>query len=177
MLTCVVTARLWASKPRELRPPGAVDEAAFEGGCIRCGSCTRVCPTKIIQPAVEQTGVTGFLVPRLRFSGPDYCRQDCNLCGQVCPTGVIRSLTIREKNRHIIGIASIDLPNCYLTIEKECGICIARCPRAAIVDVFDRKTYLASVSVLSEKCNGCGACVGICPPKVIRVAAAMPLAI
>lgn len=167
-----VAARPWASRRREIRPPGAVDEAAFKGGCIRCGSCVRACPTGIIQPAVEQRDVTGFLAPRLRFSGPDYCLQDCNLCGRVCPTGVIRLLPLAEKNRHVIGIVSINLSECYLTLERECGICVARCPRAAIVDTFVRETYQTTVKVVREKCNGCGACVGICPPGVIRIEAA-----
>lgn len=170
VLSCIAAARLWASKPRQLRPPGAVDEAAFQGGCIRCGSCTRVCPTQIIQPTVEPSEIAGFLVPHVQFRGTGYCRQDCNLCGQVCPTGVIRSLGVAEKNRHVIGLAVIDRPNCYLALEKECGICIARCPRAALVDVFDYRTYQASIEVRAANCNGCGACVGICPPKVIRVA-------
>jgi ferredoxin len=39
------------------------------------------------------------------------------------------------------------------------------------VDVFLRETYQASVKVLRERCNGCGACVGICPPKVVKVEA------
>jgi ferredoxin len=161
--------RLWASRSRLVRPPGAVNEAAFQGGCIRCGSCSRACPTGIIRPAVRNSAVTDFLVPHLHFSGPDYCKQDCKLCGEVCPTGVIRALPLAEKNRHVIGIALVDLPECYLTIEKECGICVARCPRAAIVDTFNRATYTTAVEVIREKCNGCGACVGICPPQVIRV--------
>jgi ferredoxin len=87
----------------------------------------------------------------------------------VCPTGVIRPLTLPEKNNHVIGLATVDLSACLLTLDKECGVCIPRCPRAAIVDSFAYQTYTVSIQVLAEKCNGCGACVGICPPKVIRV--------
>jgi ferredoxin len=161
----------WAKKQPGLRPPGNVDEASFKGGCIRCGSCSRVCPTGIIEPTVEWDDVAGFLAPRLRFSGSNYCLQDCNLCGKVCPTGVIRPLALEAKNRHVIGIATIDLSACLLTLERECGVCVPRCPRAAIVDVFLRETYQAAVKVLRERCNGCGACVGICPPKVVKVEA------
>jgi ferredoxin-type protein NapF len=154
-----------------LRPPGSTGETAFQGACIRCGSCVRVCPTGIIQPDLTSGSVAGLLAPTLRFSGPDYCLQDCNRCGQVCPTGVIRPLPLKTKNRHVIGIAHIDRPRCLLTQEVECGVCVPRCPRGAIVDGFDRETYTASVEVDAEKCNGCGACVGICPPKVITVEA------
>ena len=61
---------------------------AFQGGCVRCGSCSRACPAGIIEPAVERHDIAGFLAPQLRFYGPQYCRQDCNVCGRVCPPPV-----------------------------------------------------------------------------------------
>lgn len=161
----------WAKRPHPLRPPGSVGETAFKGACIRCGSCARACPARIIKPGASADDAAGFLAPTLEFGGRDYCRQDCNRCGEVCPTGVIRRLPLEEKNRQAIGIASIDLSRCLLTQEVECGVCIPRCPRGAIVDDFNRAAYTASVRVVPEKCNGCGACVGICPPKVVKVVA------
>jgi len=161
--------KAWAGKQRYLRPPGNVDETAFKGGCIRCGSCVRACPTGIIQPVVDPSDVSGFLAPTLRFSGADYCLQDCNRCGKACPTKVIRQLSLEEKNRHVIGIARIDLSKCLLTLEKECGVCLPRCPRGAIVEGFAYDTYTVTVKVLPDKCNGCGACVGICPAKVVTI--------
>lgn len=161
--------KAWAGKQRSLRPPGNVDETAFKGGCIRCGSCVRVCPTGIIQPVVDAGDVSGLLAPTLRFSGANYCLQDCNRCGKACPTKVIRPLPLQEKNRHVIGIARIDLSRCLLTIEKECGVCLPRCPRGALVEGFDYGTYTVTVQVLPDKCNGCGACVGICPAKVVTI--------
>ncbi len=154
---------------RHLRPPGRIDETAFKGACIRCGNCIRSCPSGIIRPSVDSQDVAGFLVPRLKFSGTDYCREDCNKCGQACPTGVTRPLPLREKNRHVIGIARIDLAECLLTMDQECGVCIPRCPHGAIVEQFSRETYTTTVKVIGEKCNGCGACVGICPAKIVTV--------
>jgi ferredoxin len=84
---------------------------------------------------------------------------------------VIRPLPLEEKNRYVIGIAGIDLSRCLLTLEVECGVCVPRCPRGAIVEGFARETYTAFVKVLPERCNGCGACVGICPPQVVTVEA------
>jgi ferredoxin len=170
-LFSAIVPRAWAEKQHQLRPPGNVDETAFKGGCIRCGSCLRACPTGIIESAGRAGDVAGFLAPSLRFSGPNYCLQDCNRCGKVCPTGVIRPLPLEEKNRHVIGIAAIDLTRCLLTLEVECGVCVPRCPRGAIVEGFARETYTAVVKVVPENCNGCGACVGICPPKVVKVEA------
>ncbi len=163
--------RALPAKKRCLRPPGSVDETAFKGACIRCGNCIRSCPSDIIEPSVDSQDVAGFLVPRLKFSDADYCREDCNKCGQACPTGVIRPLPLGEKNRHIIGIARIDLSECLLTMDEECGVCMPRCPHGAIVEQFSRETYTTTVKVIGEKCNGCGACVGICPAKVVTVEA------
>jgi ferredoxin len=125
----------------------------------------------VIEPATDPGRVAGILAPELRFHGMQYCRQDCNLCGWVCPTGVIRPLGLAEKNRQVIGIAVVERAECYLSLERECGVCVARCPRGALVDIFIRETYLPAIQVLRERCNGCGACVGICPPMVIRVEA------
>jgi len=173
-LGAVVSAlipRALLTKKRHLRPPGTVEEIVFKGACIRCGNCIRSCPSGIIEPSVDSQDAAGFLVPRLKFSGTDYCREDCNKCGHACPTGVIRPLPLREKNRHVIGIARIDLSECLLTMEAECGVCMPRCPRGAIVEQFSRQTYTTTVKVIGEKCNGCGACVGICPAKVVTVEA------
>ena len=159
------------AKKHHLRPPGSIDEAAFKGACIRCGNCIRSCPSGVIEQSVDSQDVAGLLVPRLKFSGTDYCREDCNKCGHACPTGVIRPLPLREKNRHVIGIARIDLPECLLTMDAECGVCMPRCPHGAIAEQFSRQSYTTTVKVIAEKCNGCGACVGICPAKVVTVEA------
>jgi ferredoxin len=76
---------------------------------------------------------------------------------------------VEEKNQQIIGIARIDLSECLLTMDEECGVCIPRCPRGAIIEQFSRETYTTTVKVVPDKCNGCGACVGICPAKVVRI--------
>lgn len=170
-LFSAVIPRALQARKRCLRPPGTLDETTLKGACIRCGNCIRSCPSGIIEPSVDSRDVAGFLVPQLKFSGTHYCRQDCNKCGQACPTGVIRPLPLPEKNRHVIGIARIDLPECLLTMDAECGLCLPRCPRGAIVEQFSRETYTTTVKVIAEKCNGCGACVGICPAKVVTVEA------
>jgi len=149
------------------RPPGSV--AAFSGACIRCGSCVRACPTGIIRQATDWRDAAGLLAPTLHFTGRNYCLQDCNRCGEVCPSGAIRHLPLAEKNRQVIGIATIDHSACLLSEETECGVCVPRCPRGAIVDTFSAATYTAAVKVLRERCNGCGACVGICPPKAVKI--------
>ena len=42
-------------------------------------------------------------------------------------------------------------------------------PTSALVDIFVPETYQSAIQVMRERCNGCGACVGICPPQVIHI--------
>ncbi len=164
--------------PREgvegrLRPPGSVGETEFSAMCIRCGNCVRSCPTNIIDADLHPPKVTSLLTPKLQFD-TDHCLETCNACGQNCPTGAIAALPIAEKNERKIGLARIEQEGCLLAIEKECSVCALICKREAIVEEFSRETYTAIVRVDAERCNGCGACVAVCPPRVVEVVPQIP---
>lgn len=156
----------------ELRPPGALDEMRFKALCVRCGNCVRACPSRIIvrQLAGE---ASGFLTPVVRFPperpGERYCLETCHACTRSCPTGAIRPLTLAEKNRRPIGLAEIDLPDCLITLDQTCAVCQAACPQDAISLVFHRETYTNAVVVDPARCNGCGACLVVCPVNVISI--------
>ena len=164
----LVLRRFLRTEQRPLRPPGAAAEATLRGLCIRCGNCARACPSGIVRQDLRLADPTGLLTPVLRFDG-DYCREDCRACGLSCPSGAIERLPLAEKNRRAIGIARIDLAGCLLAREKECGHCIPACPYAAIQESFSDATWTASVRVDAARCNGCGACLRVCPPRVITV--------
>jgi len=151
-----------------LRPPGSVGETEFSALCVRCGNCVRSCPTGIIQPDLEPPKLTALLTPSLRFD-TNHCLETCNRCGQHCPTGAIAALPLAEKNEQRIGLAQIHNAGCLLTLDKECNACSLICPRKAIVEDFSKETYTAMVRVDANRCNGCGACVAVCPPRVIAV--------
>jgi len=167
---------LWARKSgasrgeeTPLRPPGAVPEDRFTGLCIRCGNCTHACPTKIIRPDVGQAGLAGLFAPLVRFDKTGYCREDCNLCTQVCPSGALQALDMEEKSRYIIGEALVDTTLCLLTLnKKECDACKQSCPYDAVRIRWDDELYLAYPVIDYKKCNGCGACEIACPTKPIK---------
>jgi ferredoxin len=79
-----------------IRPPGSVPEDKFLQLCIRCGQCIKVCPNNVLQPAGFEYGFNGLWTPRVMadWSG---CEPSCSNCGQVCPTGAVRALTLEEK--------------------------------------------------------------------------------
>jgi ferredoxin len=153
-----------------LRPPGAIKEGDFTGLCLRCGNCMRACPSKIIHPDKGQSGVLGFLSPVIRYER-DYCKKECNTCTTVCPSGALQSLNLEQKNRYVIGKASVDNSLCLWGV-SECNACIRSCPYDAIKIQWNEEAYESFPCVDPLKCNGCGACEAVCPTgelKAIKV--------
>lgn len=164
--------RLTGCKPsRPLRPPGAVDELTFKGLCTRCGNCIRSCPHDIISRDTGQHGIAGILTPVLTFN-ENYCREDCNRCTLVCPSGALVGVDLDNKQDIQIGMAQVDMNLCLLAEDHECSACMRWCPYNAIRYVFSEAEYMLVPVIDAAKCNGCGACEVACPTsprKAIRV--------
>jgi ferredoxin len=153
-----------------LRPPGAIREDEFTGLCLRCGNCIRTCPSRIIHPDTGQSGVLGFLSPVVRYE-TDYCKEECNACTTVCPSGALQKLNLEQKNRYVIGKASVDTSLCLWGV-SECHACLQPCPYGAIKVQWNEEAYESFPGVDPAKCNGCGACEVYCPTgdlKAIKV--------
>ncbi|OPY73170.1 MAG: putative electron transport protein YccM [Syntrophorhabdus sp. PtaU1.Bin002] len=161
-----------SSRERLLRPPGANDETEFLKKCVRCGECMKVCLRSALYPAFSQGGLYGLfmpvLIPRL-----GYCEHECNLCGQVCPTGAIPNLPLEQKKKSIIGLAAIDKNLCLPYAKKiNCIVCEEHCPipgkairfeTVKDVDFNGKSVVLKRPYVLNDLCNGCGICENKCP--------------
>jgi len=146
-----------------IRPPGALPEPLFQERCIRCGECVKGCLTNTLQLVWLEAGVSGLWTPKIaaRLAG---CEQNCNLCGQVCPTGAIRPLDPDEKQYAKIGTARIVASRCIAWEQnKRCLICDEICPYNAISSQFVAD-HTVTVPVVDEnRCNGCGYCESKCP--------------
>ncbi|MBP7831237.1 MAG: 4Fe-4S dicluster domain-containing protein [Kiritimatiellae bacterium] len=125
--------------PRLIRPPGARTERDFLSRCIRCGQCMRACPTNILHPALTEAGLEGFGTPVAHFSiGTGGCQLRCVACGQLCPTGAIRPLSLDEKlGRGVfgnkgpvkLGTAFVDRGRCLpWAMNRPCIVCQENCP-------------------------------------------------
>jgi ferredoxin len=155
--------RVLARTRKRLRPPGAVEEGAYEGLCIRCGNCVASCPTGIIHPDVNPPGPSGYMAPRIVFDDGHGCESDCNACGTSCPTGAITAFPLEDKQAHAIGTLQIDDRTCILVGGENCGVCIWLCPYDALGTTYSQETWSDSISVNVEQCNGCGLCISGCP--------------
>ncbi len=169
-----------------VRPPGARENNLLDR-CIRCGECTKVCPTGGLQPGLFQSGLEGLwtpvLVPRI-----GYCDFSCNACGQICPTGAIPALALEEKRKRQIGSAYIDQNRCIpWSSYRTCVVCEEMCPvpdkaiRLEAVDLVSpdgKPVHLQRPRVVADLCIGCGLCEYKCPltgPAAIRIYAPMRL--
>jgi polyferredoxin len=148
-------------KRQLIRPPGAIPEAEFMRTCVRCAECMKSCPTNTLQPCLWESGLAGLWTPKmdLRFAP---CEQNCNVCGRVCPTQAIRSLSLKEKTHAKVGTALLNRDLCLVWAqEKLCLICDEICPYNAIV--FRTVEGYRRPVVIASRCNGCGFCEQRCP--------------
>jgi len=150
---------------RELRPPGSVDEWQFHQLCLRCGNCARACPVGIIRPDWRPAKIAGWLTPVLCIEG-DYCREDCDACMQVCPSGAIPRRSLTQKASTPIGLAHVNMNRCLLALDRECQtMCVTACPYDAIrLHKWTWEDDRRYPIIDPIKCPGCGACVLACRP-------------
>lgn len=159
-------------EPTLIRPPGAEPEPQFLQRCIQCGLCMRACPTNALHPAGLEAGIEGLWTPKM-VAKVGYCEYNCNVCGQVCPTGAIADLPLAEKQEVRIGIASFDTTRCLpYAYGQPCIVCEEHCPLPV------KAIYLVNVDVPQpdgttrtlqqprinpDLCIGCGICEWSCP--------------
>lgn len=162
--------------PLPVRPPGSVPEQEFLQLCIRCGECFRACPNDVLQPLGFEQGLEGLWTPAVKadFAG---CEPSCNACGQVCPTGAIRALSLAEKKSARMGLAIVNEKTCLpFAGREECQLCVDECNAAGYRAIefvrhgtkaddegnpIDGTGMLAPV-VREDLCVGCGLCQTRC---------------
>lgn len=145
-----------------LRPPGALEEAAFLLTCTRCGDCVSACPRGALRLLPLSAGVaagTPFIDPAERA---------CDLCGgclPACRAGALQSAADDVPLR--IGLAEVDSALCWAHRGQICDLCYQRCP------LPDRALRMVAgkPQVIQEGCTGCGLCVEACAaaPPAVRI--------
>ncbi|MEW5925608.1 MAG: 4Fe-4S dicluster domain-containing protein, partial [Candidatus Zixiibacteriota bacterium] len=153
-------------------------ENEFLQRCIRCGQCMRVCPNNALHPTFMESGLEGIWSPIL-IARIGYCEPTCTLCGQICPTGAITELTLREKvgdeqtKPDRIGTAFIDRGRCLpWAMSVPCIVCEEWCPTSpkaiylkeeTVINSRGEEVMVKQPHVDPDLCTGCGACEYACP--------------
>ena len=134
----------------------------------------KVCITNGLQPTFLEAGLEGLWSPML-IPQIGYCEYRCTLCGQVCPTGAIKKLSLEEKMKVKIGIAMIDKGRCLpYAHSTPCIVCEEVCPtskkaiwfeRAEVKDREGRVKVVQQPRIDLDLCIGCGICETMCPVR------------
>jgi len=140
-----------------LRPPWALDEAAFQDTCTTCDKCIGGCAEGIIL-----RGAGGYPVI-------DFNKGECTFCGdcaEVCAPGAL----VAQDHDQILPwtlearVSSDCLSACAVT----CRVCGDRCDARAIR--FQLAVGGVADPIIDQSlCTGCGACVAPCPVGAVEV--------
>lgn len=134
-------------------PPGAENPETFLSECFNCNLCVQHCSEKIIQKSDKD-----FAAPHIKYGDFGHCKFDCHKCGDVCPTGAIKKLSLETKQKTRIAMAVIKKEKCI-----NCGVCTLKCPKKTISKTQD------GYEINGINCIGCGVCAAACPGNAIEI--------
>ncbi|MCP5162252.1 MAG: ferredoxin-type protein NapF [Hahellaceae bacterium] len=138
-----------------LLPPWALDAGQFYEQCTRCDECISACPEQILIK-----GQGGFPVV-------DFKQGECTFCGDCEKICTSNALDARTRTIPWQQTAQVD-ERCLALQQTVCRSCGEACePRAIHYEWLTRG--IARPVVNNDLCNGCGACVGICPTQAIQI--------
>lgn len=154
-------------KENPITPPGAVSQKQFNQHCTSCHLCVSKCPSHVLKPTFMDYGMGGMMQPTVNFE-KGFCNFDCTVCGDVCPNGAIRPLTLEQKHLTQMGYVVFIKENCIVyTDGTSCGACSEHCPTQALT-MIPYKDGLTIPEVNTEICVGCGGCEYVCPSRPFR---------
>jgi ferredoxin len=143
-------------------PPGSKNIDHYKSTCTACHLCVSVCPTQVLQPSILHYGLEGFLQPRMDYI-TNFCKYDCVLCTEVCPSGALVKFLPEDKKFTQLGKSIFVKENCIVETEKKaCGACAEVCPTKA-VRMIPYENKLKIPEIKNDYCVGCGACEYACP--------------
>lgn len=141
-----------------LRPPWALAEAEFLQRCTRCAACVEACPGQVLQPDAQ--------------GHPQFHPQrgECTFCGRCAEACAPRALEAAQEQpwnyRARLG------GTCLARRGVVCQSCREVCGNQAIR--FAPSAVPAAPQLDTERCSGCGACVGACPVQALALTTVAP---
>lgn len=158
-----ITDKKESARKTRITPAGSLSANNLKSRCTSCQLCISVCPNQVLRPSSD---LATFMQPYMSYE-KGYCRPECTICTDVCPTGAITKIGKEDKSSIQIGHAVWVKDTCIpLADKQECDNCARHCPTAAIVmipSIPENKESLKIPAVNVERCIGCGACENLCP--------------
>lgn len=138
-----------------LRPPWALAEGDFTNMCTACHACLSACPEKVL---VRGSG--GYPV----F---DPGRGECTFCG-ACEAACEPRALQRDAGQAPWTLVAHASGACLPLQGVVCRSCRDACGEDAIAFA---PGALQAPAIDTDRCTGCGACVGTCPASAISLQA------
>ena len=135
-----------------LRPPGAIEEAAFLAACTRCNACAEACPHDTITLAsarLREAVGTPILNP---------VESPCRMCEELPCVAACAPRALRFDVPAKIGTAAISPFDCLAHQNTTCSACVEQCPVEGALAWENGRPV-----VNPGACTGCGVCQYACP--------------
>lgn len=142
--------------PNFLRPPWSIEEYDFVNICSNCTSCSNACPEFIIELDSRNQPIINFNKGECTF---------CGDCLTACESGALSKKFSDQQPWNAKVVLS---SSCLAEQQTLCRSCGEVCEYRAIHFPLSVQG-IVSPEINNEKCNGCGACIAICPTQALEI--------
>lgn len=144
----------FSGRPTPVRPPWSGSEAGFTDACSRCGDCLAACQRGLIEK-----GSGGF--PQVNFA-----HGECTFCGdcvRACKAGAL----VVAAGARPWTLQAVVQASCLTERGVVCRSCGEQCESGALR--FRHTPGRVARPEITAACNGCGACVAVCPVQAVSL--------